>query len=402
MPLQGEYRLQRSKGEARAGACRVEWDKETLTLVPSPAGQGDVALDLGEILTFRSTDWDVTLGLLGGGELNLHHFGKATSVLVTELGEAWRERVATCLLIGDMRLVEAFTCQVNGQGRLVQSQEPGHLRLYESNLSFMQSDGAVATLPLARVHAVAFDSQKWEVLLSGTGFEWRVGKLGLRTDMFRRTVEKCVATTRKRCEATLHAALPELPAREVSALVQRWPEGGILSHKELQSFGAAVPSWLMEHGVSEEQRPYVEKLLEVSRGAGLSQGWYAGYKLLGRATEEDSEVASDCLIWFLCPLKSGKSGDLVAWEAASSQGHATYLFRCGSGQLEALNEALVSVQFRREPIYLSAQELQENAQWKRHWIADQRIPHLSFLRGALHGRLIHSDPASWTQALLSS
>jgi len=380
-------------------------------VTPQPLAEGEIALDLGEILTFQSTDWDVTLGLLGGRVLNLHHLGKATSAVVTQLGEAWRERVATCLLMGDLRLIETFegSVAVTGEGSMaVTGQQTGplgagHLRLYQSNLSFMQADGAVLSLPLGRVHSVSFDEVRWEVILGGTGVEWRVGKLGLRTDMFRRLAEKCMADTRKRSEEALKALFPGFSAGQISSLVMKWPEGGILSHRELSLVSSEAPSSLLAHGVQEEQRPYLDKLLEVAGSAGSgSQGWYAGYKLLGRATEGDSDVPSDALVWFLCPLKSAKSGDLIAWEAASSEGHATYLFRGGASQLQAINEALVTVQFRREPVYLTTRELESDPQWTRHLIADRRLPNLTLLRRLFHSRLIHTDAANWAKALLSA
>src|SRR5208337_2966418 len=107
------------------------------------------------------------------------------------------------------------------------------------------------------------------------------------------------------------------------------------------------------------------------------------------AAEADArEEAQPILHWFFLPLaaKPGAKypGNLVAWEATSRSGRATYFFRLvpseQAGQLQdasrsaasiaaairQLNRAIVLLNFRREPIYLPDDSLMLQPRFRRY------------------------------------
>jgi hypothetical protein len=55
---------------------------------------------------------------------------------------------------------------------------------------------------------------------------------------------------------------------------------------------------------------------------------------------------------------------------------------------------MLDIDFRREPIYLSDERLDE-ADYVKYKIALQRIPSLQLLRRLYIGRVIHSSPEQW-------
>ncbi len=470
MAFQGQF-VWHKPPQRKEGACLLSWTSQSLELTPQPLGDGRISFDLGQIRTFKTSDWDVTLALLDGTVLKLHHFAKATAVLAGELKEAWRERVSACILAGDLRRVNGYDCFVTtaGLGRNVAG--PAHLLLFQSNLALLAEDGATATVPLGRVHDVVFDRDRWTVLLRGPGLTVEVGKLGPRTDTFVREVQECLGYTRKRCAQVLRQVLPGLDSALVETLVLRWPEGELCSAAELAGVRKSAPTQLLQNAVNPSLRPYLERLLQRG-GQGNEGAWYVGYKLLPRTNQDEEESApgmarkrlervdftrkqasdpdpdsgvdpemasdpdsgvdperaggadweqgfaggqaepnlpdgqpsptsalSDALIWFLCPVHSKKSGDLIAWEASSQEGHATYLFKGGVAELPRLNQALVGIHFRREPIFLSLEKLASDPKWTRHLIADQRLSQLSDLRRLFHARLLHTDVDSWEKGL---
>jgi hypothetical protein len=114
---------------------------------------------------------------------------------------------------------------------------------------------------------------------------------------------------------------------------------------------------------------------------------------------------------------AGKSGvaNVVAWEASSRSGRATYFFRLvdptqaaklqdasqSSALVESavrrLNRVLGMLNFRRRPIYLSDEQLETNPKFHRYAIAARRIPELREVRASLLGRAIHSSHDAWLE-----
>jgi hypothetical protein len=125
-------------------------------------------------------------------------------------------------------------------------------------------------------------------------------------------------------------------------------------------------------------------------------------------------------VWFLVPIYGGMEkgyGNALVMEAAepkseASGGKATYFLKIVSRQdylafrtvealdaetdmlLKKINRCMLDINFRREPIYLSDERLEE-ADYVKYKIALQRIPSLQLLRRLYIGRVIHSPPEQW-------
>jgi hypothetical protein len=140
-------------------------------------------------------------------------------------------------------------------------------------------------------------------------------------------------------------------------------------------------------------------------------------------------------LWFLIPVYQSDPqapGNAVALEAgtiraadetggekesredplAGGGGKATYFFRlmgrkeyaesAASGApdsridewIRCFNRAMLAVNFRREPIYLSEEKLREPA-YRHYRYSLARLPELLMLRGLFIGRVIHRTPDQW-------
>ena len=205
---------------------------------------------------------------------------------------------------------------------------------------------------------------------------------------------------------------------------------------------------LLANAVDTALKPYFDSLM-----ARVPAGWlYAGFKLIrkeddaaeGRedqvdaateatapdaaaesAKEAPEEAASEkphqdeppILYWFFFPLARMSSvalpANVVAWEATSRSGRATYFFRLvdpaqadqlrdaaeAPGAMDAairqLNRAIVLLNFRREPIYLPEDSLELQPRFRRYAIACRKIPELRRLRASFLGRAMHTSPEAW-------
>lgn len=125
-------------------------------------------------------------------------------------------------------------------------------------------------------------------------------------------------------------------------------------------------------------------------------------------------------MWFLMPIYDigeKEIGNAIAMEATEatgeeSSGKATYFFRIVSRKdypncrnleeldketdnfVKKINRCMLDINFRREPIYLSDERLEEPNYFKYN-IAVQRIPSLRLLRNLYIGRVIHTSPEQW-------
>ena len=111
--------------------------------------------------------------------------------------------------------------------------------------------------------------------------------------------------------------------------------------------------------------------------------------------------------------------NLVAWEATSRSGRATYFFQLvppeQAGQLRdalkapalieaalrELNRAIVLLNFRREPIYLPDDSLLLQPRFRRYAIACRKLRELVRLRSSFLGRAIHTSPDAWQKQFAS-
>lgn len=130
----------------------------------------------------------------------------------------------------------------------------------------------------------------------------------------------------------------------------------------------------------------------------------------GAAEPGDERPETD--LWYFCPLSAhGEPINAVAHEVTSEKGHATYLFRLmeperfsalGGDALAAevglaiarLNRALLLLNFRREPLYASEEEI-ATGRFARYRVALRKLDYLRWARANLLGRAIHNS--TWEQ-----
>jgi len=223
------------------------------------------------------------------------------------------------------------------------------------------------------------------------------------------------------------------------------PEGHSAAASKLAKVQPRIPEALAANAVDKTLRPYYDELLRRTAPGLL----FAGYKLIrpenrdvqGAVEEEtvaDADLAGDwsnqaghemvdadenapeVLYWFFFPMatttRTGAAvGNVVAWEASSRSGRATYFFRLMKPGEEAqlddsaraaaavergigcISRVLGMVNFRRRPIYLSETDLAQDVAFHRYAIAARRIPDLRLVRAAFLGRAVHSSFDAWRE-----
>jgi hypothetical protein len=342
---------------------------------------------------------------------------------------------------------------IGAQNRLAPRGGPAEIRLYRSNLAVLATCGQSFQWRLADIDVVRFEPGSHEVALESGEECLTVSGLARRTEEFARRVREAIGGVLAKGGQALHVAFPFLNPDQLQSAADVLREGRSASVAKLTSIHPRIPTALAANAVDLELRPYYQELLKRTAEGLL----YAGFKLIRpeekiddqaeKAEESQTENADqrearagapengtsvevdadgegpDTLYWFFFPLaaKAGAAepANVVAWEASSRSGRATYFFRlvetsqashlCDpqeagvlvDGAVRKLNRVLAMLNFRRRPIYLSDDELEMNPRYHRYAIACRRITELQEMRRNFLGRAIHSSPEAW-QAQLAS
>jgi len=68
--------------------------------------------------------------------------------------------------------------------------------------------------------------------------------------------------------------------------------------------------------------------------------------------------------------------------------------------IKKINKCMLAINFRREPIYLPDERLEE-PRYLKYRFAIQKIPSLRILRSLFIGRVIHRSPEQWQEDVIN-
>ncbi len=426
----GKFQFLNPDGSAaQSGPCRLTFEEQTLTLTPGSGAP--LAFDLGDIDVFAPGDYELALTLYTGKKILLSQFAKTFQDLVHDLLEAYRKRLVQCLLLEDLEEVARFDGLVQATpGPALRAE----VRLYKSNLAILPNAATGFQWRLADIEAVTFDEANYAVTLESAGQRLTITKLAKRSREFKERLDDLIAQLTEKGAQTVHDLFPFLTPDQFSAVAGIVKEGHAVPLAKLRAIQPKTQDALAVNVVDEALKPYFDALMKYS-----NPDWvYSGFKLLRKDEEQENEKKeasegkepsnqnldaaapndeSPTLYWFFIPLSTPPGaknpGNLVAWEATSKSGRATYFFRLAppeSGRLlrdpaesaatldaaiRNLNHAIVLLNFRREPIYLPDDSLEVQPRFRRYAIACRKIPELRRLRASFVGRAIHSSPEAW-------
>lgn len=386
MPVwSGKFQYLDADGVARnEGPCQFQFDPETAVVTPPAATP--IAFDLGDVDRVTPGDWDLQIALYTGRTLVLRQFGAAFSDMAREFVAAWRDRTIQCLLLEDLEEISRYECTANGA--------PSELRIFRSNLAVLPRGGTPMQWRLAEVDGMRFDETAYQIVLDSNSERLVLGKLAKKTEEARQRLGGALDTLHTQSAQALHDVFPFLNPEALRRLQAAMPEGRSAALTDLASIDPRLPEALVARAVDESLRPYFDAL------RGRAQGQlFAGFKFIQPDQEpEEDEDRLPLFFWFFFPLP----GNLLAWEATTGTGRATYFFRHGgdvAGTVRQLTRGLALINFRREPVYLPDHSLEEQPKYRRYAIGARKLPELRALRASYAGRAIHSSLEEWTSTL---
>lgn len=442
----GKYRHAGARGEVLGeGSCRLSIQGGSLRLIPSSGPP--LACDLGDIDVYAPGEYEISLKLYSGNTILLSKFARDFGNLGHDLLGAYRDRLVQCLLLEDLEEIERFDgwAQLEGSGSGFSSR--AEIRLYRSNLAILPEAATGFSWRYADIERVDFDDSSYTVVIHSDNDILKLTRLAKRTGELTQRLRDGLSAVSETGAQVIHSSFPFLTPDQFTRAAGAFREGRAIPVRDLNAIHPRMEAALLGAAVDESLKEYLDSLKSMCG----DDGYFAGFKEIRSETaeRENGESASDCrdeaaesvevrpmseaargepeaagnriLYWFFFPLKTAADpaipGNTVAWEAASAAGRATYFFRLLPPGDEAvlkdrdkaqkviasavhrLNRAIVMLNFRREPIYLSDESLQTREDYRRYTIACRKIPVLRELRASFMGRALHTSHEAWRKQM---
>ncbi len=398
-------------GEELTGEATARLTAEAFAVMPK-FGEA-LFISLRDVKSLKENDHRLELALSSGEKLTLFHLGYRFDDFTREL-----RRLRGEMMLKDLLMQEALvrsglqgSCAYFGrEGEEIFSGkcEP---RLYETALVVVPENEEPFRVPYSYIDQVEEKDYTLH-LATESGEKLVFSRMGRDFAAFANSLSAIITELSVKVQKTLTELLPEAGPNVTRRAARLMREGKAAQRDRLEVISPKLWSELERKletaGISEEYR-FLSSMARLQKICiGLKRG------LLGDLTGE--------YIWFLLPLYSlghNKPGNAVAMEAASGQGggRATYFFRLTGrsdyagfkdiNELDAVadnfiahfNRCMLAVNFRREPIYLPSERLDE-PRFQKYKTACRKIPALQELRRLFIGRVFHRSPEQWQHDVL--
>ena len=285
------------------------------------------------------------------------------------------------------------------------------LRIYETALVIIPEMGEIIRVPHSYIDRI---SEEDYTLIVDTEFgeKFKISMLGANFNPLKDELTKMMHELIVKSQTSLKELLPEANPMIIRRAARIMREGKAARRADIESISHELWDTLEKKltvlGIMEEY-DYLKSLSQQDKICiGLKRG------LMGDLTGE--------YVWFLIPMYStetGKPGNAIAMEASTGEGggKATYFFRMVSRKdypkytniedlhkvmddlIPTINRCMLEINFRREPIYLSDDKLEE-PRYSRYWYAVKRMPSLRTLRSLFKGRVSHLSSEQWRKDVM--
>jgi hypothetical protein len=404
-----------------------------------------IEISFAEINVLALADYVVAIRA-DSGDYTFSRMGQWAERFYNALIDAYNEAVLRSLFVSSKPIAKArggYSYAENGttsggynyveKGTTGGGTAPIHV--YENSVVALPPDLSARRVPLCFVSGM--DKGDYALTLRlDTGESYTFSKLGYDTEPLEMAIEKQIRALREKALGAVREIDPALTAAQASLLAKILPEGTAAPFGQLAaiapSFVAAVESKLAETRAADSYKAFrklcdpasiyvgfrknettdsvagglpdmggiASMLGDLTGGGNKSNPLAALGSLVGGehvTDEEEPEPLPPYLFWLIAPSPDGQFAAVEFAEADS----ATFVYRTG-GDFAAfsrqLNRAVEAIDFKREVIRLSDEELRkpENTDY---YMAAKRTAALQFVRANFVGRAIHSGLEAWKRKL---
>lgn len=408
-----EYLLTDIAGqETSSGEALARLEEENLAILPR-FGEA-LFLSYRDILDISESDYKIRLALSSKEDLLLSNLGYRYEDFLRVLSKLRNQ-----VLLEDMLMQENLR-RSGVEAEFVYWDESGEERgrgkceprLYETAIVVIPERGDFTRIPYSDLLEIS--EEDYHLILT-TEYDQKIvlSKMGNQFDPFAKALSEFNNELQLKVQSSLKELLPGFDPLVIRKAARFMKEGRAAKRSDIESISPDL--WIelekrLEVAGIKEEYDFLKALSQQEKiCVGLKRG------LLGDLTGE--------YIWFLIPIYSvarGEPGNAIAMEATAGEGggKATYFFRIVSRKgypefkeieelhkeadnlIKRINRSMLDINFRREPIYLPDEKLEE-PQYRKYKFAVQRLPGLQTLRHLFIGRVIHASSEQWKQDVMN-
>jgi hypothetical protein len=296
------------------------------------------------------------------------------------------------------------------------------IHIYENSLTTLPHNLSARRVPLSFVT----NMQKNDfglTLTIDTGESYSFNKLGYTTAPFCDAVEKQIRILRANSLSAIKEFDPSLSVTQASQIARIMPLGTTASFGNLStiapSFAKAIESKLLDTSIAEYYSAFRDLCDPAQIHLGFRKTKVATdntkdapsslvdssnnpMKVKNMLTEEKKEAkkapSDQYSLWLVVPSPNGQFATVEFAEEDS----ATFVYNTSNGFNEfvlQLNHALEAINYQREVIRLSNEELRK-PEYVDYYMASKRTASLQFIRSNFKSRLIHNNVEHWKKKLL--
>jgi len=325
----GKYQYLATSGSVLGeGACKISFEGEKFSLVP--ASGAAISFDLAAVDKIRPAEWEFELDLYTEKRLLLRQFGAAFSRMCRELIAAWRDRTVAALLLEDLEEVARYEGAAARNGA---PPEPAEIRIFKTNLAVLPKAGTPFQWRVADVDSIAFDEPAWAFQLARGNERLALSKFAKKTEEFGTRLRAAFDEFRQRSAEVLRERFLFVDPDSLARLADLMREGRSVAMRKLGEIDPRLPEAIVSRAVDASLRPYFDWL----RDCAGDEFVMTGFKFIGPdeeqpepdATPDEPDAkaaqtdAESIFFWFFFPIPSA---NLIAWEAVTGSGRATYFF----------------------------------------------------------------------------
>jgi hypothetical protein len=440
------YKLYDDKSNIKnEGEAKATLDEQYLTL--SAMFGEPMLFSYTDIIGISDYDYKVDLFLTSKEKLSLWGFGFQYEDFLFQLYKLRNELMLKYLLIDESLLKGGFEAQYIQLDPNGQTNQTGNceIRLYDTAIVVLPQKSDPIRLPYCYITNV--NKQDYTLKITNEFLEKiEFTQLGQNFDPLTKALSNALNKMNLRTQENIKELIPEANPLAINKIASSMKDGRATKRKEIelqsQDFWRRLEKKIDEAGLAKEYEFLNSLAARNQVCVGIKRG------LMGDLT--------GTYIWMMFPLLlsgTNRLSNTIAIEAFNTQENtgedkkqqmilentvseteeensqtpdaeqkpattgATYFFRT-MGRKEYtqtkdedliielenftknINRAMIDVNFRREPIFLSEEQL-DSTKYVQYRFAITRMPSLRMLRSLFIGRVIHSSPEQWKSNVAS-
>lgn len=411
------------------GETKTKLDEKYLTI--EPVFGEPLLFSYADITSIHDHDYSVDITFTSNEKLTINRLGYKYEDFLFQLFKARNELLLKYLLMQESLIQSGFEAQYTSIAADGQTQNGKcELRLYETAMLILPQKAIPIRLPYCYISQINKGDYRLTII-DESQQEIEVSQLGGNFDPFVKSLSDAYNKMMTRSQETIKELIPEADPVTLRKIASLMKDGRAAKRKDLEdlskTFWHRLAKKIDEAAFKAEYDFLDSSSISAQEYVGLKRG------LMGDLTGSYT--------WMLFPLRDPSSGRLsntLAMEAFNNQDSsqqknpeqpsneeesesnetagpngagATYFFRFMERKeyakaseeelfgrladfIKLLNRAIIDINFRREPIYLSNEQL-ESTKYTQYRFAIESIPSLKLLRSQFIGRVIHSSLEQW-------